>query len=188
MRIAHIITGVTLIASTMMAVEVPRKSPEFAAALPQGGQLLLSQYRGKVVCIEFLFTTCPHCQATTRLMNTLYDEYGTKGFQPLGVAFNDANAQLVTDYVRQFNAKYPIGYATRDAVTTYLQLTPESRLSVPQIVFIDRKGVIRQQSLPSMDEKTGTEQNIRHMIETLLSEPASTSLKKRMPVTRKKPS
>ena len=171
-----------------MAVDVPRKSPEFAAPLPQGGQLLLSKYRGMVVCIEFLYTTCPHCQATTQLMNRLYDEYGAKGFQPLGVAFNDATPSIVSDYVRQFNAKYPIGYATREVVTAYLQLTPETRLSVPQLVFIDRNGVIRQQSQPLMDSSTNTEQNMRHMIETLLNEPAGTSLKKRMPVSHKKPS
>lgn len=185
MRIALV---AALVSGLAAGAEVPRKSAEFAAQSPGGGQLLLSQYRGKVVCIEFLFTTCPHCQATTRLMNKLYDEFGTKGFQPLGVAFNDANGQMVADYISQFGAKYPIGFATRDQVVSYLQLTPESRLSVPQIVFIDRRGVIRQQSQPFMDTKTASEENMRQMIQTLLNDPAASGVKKRMPVKTRKAS
>ena len=36
---------------------VPRPSPEFVLRYPPGKQELLSQYRGKVVALEFLFTT-----------------------------------------------------------------------------------------------------------------------------------
>lgn len=185
MRFALILIA---LCAAAVAADVPRKSPEFAAQLPGGGQMLLSSYRGKVVCIEFLSTTCPHCQATTRFMNKLQEEYGSKGFQPLGVAFNEANAQMVADYIRQFGAKYPIGFATREQVTSYLQLTPEARLSVPQVVFIDRRGVIRGQSGAYMDSKTSTEENMRQMIETLLNDPASSGIKKRMPVKTRKTS
>ncbi len=36
---------------------VPRPSPEFVLRYPFGRQELLSQYRGKVIALEFLFTT-----------------------------------------------------------------------------------------------------------------------------------
>ena len=44
-----------------------RKAPELAFNIPGQGQKLLSQYRGKVVALEFILTTCPHCQAASRV-------------------------------------------------------------------------------------------------------------------------
>ena len=52
----------------------PRPSPEFAILKPAGGQLLLSHYRGKIVVVEFLLTTCPHCQEEAKLLDKLCDE------------------------------------------------------------------------------------------------------------------
>lgn len=40
------------------AAEVPRKAPELTVPLPaQGGQMKLSDYRGKVVVLAFILTT-----------------------------------------------------------------------------------------------------------------------------------
>jgi peroxiredoxin len=191
MRLAKSLLFFSLTVLPLVAAEVPRKSPEFAAQMPAGGQLLLSQYKGKVVVLEFAYTTCPHCQASARLLTQLYKEYGPRGFQPVAVAFNDMAKMLVPDFVKQNGVTFPVGSSLRDPVLNYLQLSPDERLSVPQLVIIDRKGMIRQQSLPSMDEKIGTEANLRNMIETLLKEPATSSAptKKTTTVTStKKPS
>jgi hypothetical protein len=53
---------------------------------------------------------------------------------------------------------------------------------VPQIVWIDRKGVIRSQTPSLGDSKLLTEDYWREMIETLLKEPADAS--KRHSATR----
>ena len=57
-----LIAGLLLSGLALMGAEVPRQSPEYALTLPGGQQELLSKYKGKVVAMEFLFTTCPHCQ------------------------------------------------------------------------------------------------------------------------------
>lgn len=152
------------------AAEVPRKAPEFAVQLPDGSFKLLSSYRGKVVCLEFLYTTCPHCQHASQLMTRLQKEYGPKGFQALGVAFNPMSKMLVSDFVRDYGVAYPVGYAEREPVHQFLQHNPNEALHVPQIIFIDKKGIIRQQSLPRGDSTTATEANMRKMIEMLLKE------------------
>lgn len=162
-----------LLTAPAPAAQVPRKAPEFVIHMPSGGQRLLSEFRGKVVALEFLYTTCPHCQHASVLMNRLLKEYGPRGFQPLGVAFNPMAHMLVPDFVRQFGVSYPVGYSEREPVHAFLQNNPNEALHVPQIVFIDRKGMIRQQSLPRGDETTATEANMRKMIETLLAEPSS---------------
>ena len=46
-----------LAASSALAVDIPRKSPEFVIDTGPNKQLLVSQYRGKVLCLVFILTT-----------------------------------------------------------------------------------------------------------------------------------
>lgn len=161
--------------------EVPRKAPEFAMRLVNGEQILLSKYRGKVVALEFLSTTCPHCQDCSAVMNKLYKEYGPRGFQPLGVAFNDMATLLVPDYIRQLGLTFPVGVSPRDPVLAFLQHPPTEILYVPQLFFIDRKGVIRSHHSGTSDLfKPGKEEaNMRAEIEKLLAEGGVTKARRK---------
>jgi thiol-disulfide isomerase/thioredoxin len=143
--------------------------------MPNKSQVLLSQHRGKVVLLEVLFTTCPHCQDTSRVMSRLQTEYGPKGFQALGVAFNEMAHMLVADFVRDFKVNYPVGYSPREPIVSFLQADPNQSLHVPQLVFIDKKGVIRHQSLQQNDSQTHNEAFLRKTIERLLAEPSVSS-------------
>lgn len=46
-----------LLTAAASAVSIPRPSPEFAITMPNGSQVLLSQFAGKIVLLEFLYTT-----------------------------------------------------------------------------------------------------------------------------------
>ena len=85
------------------------------------------------------------------------------------MAFNDMSQMLVSDFVRDFKVNYPSASARVRPSTTFLQNDPNERLHVPQIVFIDRKGVIRHQSLPREDSITATETFMRKTIEELIA-------------------
>lgn len=163
---------------SLAAADVPRKAPAFSVSLPGNRQLSFSQYAGKVICVEFLYTTCPHCQHASQLMNKLQAEYGSKGLQAIGVAFNDMAAMLVPDFVRDYKITYPVGWSSREPVHAFLQNNPDFSLHVPQIVLIGRKGVIRMQSQPRGDATTATEPNLRQNIEKLLAEPGPAAPRK----------
>src|SRR5689334_8745137 len=136
------------------ASPVPRPTKEFTITLPSGQQKLLSSYRGKVVMVACMFTTCPHCQALSKIITKLQKDLGPKGFQAFGAVFNDevntpnagANAQVTSNFVNQFEVGFPVGYASQASVMSYLGLSDIERWVVPQVVIIDRKGVIRAQS------------------------------------------
>jgi len=49
--------GLALVAAVSFSQEVPRPATEFAVSMNDGSQILLSQYKGKVVLLAFLFTT-----------------------------------------------------------------------------------------------------------------------------------
>jgi len=52
-----ILLALALLAGSAFAAQIPRKSPEFVIQLPDGKQLLVSSYRGKVLCLAFILTT-----------------------------------------------------------------------------------------------------------------------------------
>jgi hypothetical protein len=54
---AKIIVTLAALFGCAFAAEIPRKSPEFAIQLSGGKQALVSDYRGKVVCVVFILTT-----------------------------------------------------------------------------------------------------------------------------------
>ncbi len=45
-----------LAAALCSAAQIPRKSPEFVIEMGPDKQLLVSQYRGKVLCLVFILT------------------------------------------------------------------------------------------------------------------------------------
>ncbi|MCP5113586.1 MAG: redoxin domain-containing protein, partial [bacterium] len=66
---------VVLVASPMFAAKIPRPAPDLAVSLPNGQKLNLGSFKGKVVALEFLLTTCPGCKRTSQTMQKLYQEY-----------------------------------------------------------------------------------------------------------------
>ncbi len=169
----------------MFAQTVPRASPEFVINYPGGKQQLLSKYRGKVVLLEFIFTTCPHCQVMSQMISKMKTEIGSKDFQPLAVAVNPMAIMQVPDFVNNFRVNFPVGASERDPALTYLQINGADRWVVPQVLLIDKKGVIRAQTPPSGDEKMQEEGSLRTQIENLLHEGTTT---KRASATHKRAS
>ncbi len=178
MRIA---TASALLVSALTlqaAAPVPRPTKEFTVTLPSGKQNLLSSYRGKVVMTAFMFTTCPHCQALSKIITKLQGELGPRGFQALGVTFNDevntpnpaANAQVTGAFVKEFEVGFPVGFASRDSVLSYLGVSSIDSWVVPQVVIIDRKGVIRAQSASRGTADLQTETYLRKFLGDLLDE------------------
>ncbi len=122
---------------------VLRPSPEFVIRMPDGKQLLLSSFRGQVVALIFVHTTCPICQEASRVFTKLSAEYGARGFQPVDVAFNSMADLYVPEFAENFAISYPVGSSTLEEVMEYLGLPAHQRFTIPQIVWIDRKGDIR---------------------------------------------
>lgn len=154
-----------------------RKAPELTFTVPGQGQQSLSQYKGKVVALEFIATTCPHCQAASRLMTRLEQEYGSRGFQAIDVAINaldeGRNAQqadlVVMMFARNFEVGFPVGWTTRDQFVKFMGFSFAELTVVPQLVLIDRQGYIQHQTTAKGDENSTKEATIRQRIEELLT-------------------
>jgi peroxiredoxin len=157
---------------------MPRKAPELTIIEPSGKQTLLSSYKGKVVALAFILTTCPHCQAECGVLTKLQGELGPQGFQPLAVAINDQNGSLVPGFMQTYHPSFPVGYLpARQTVVDYLQVSDKEQWMVPQIVLIDRKGMIVAQSAPKGSEELQLEDSLRKKITDLLGAGKLTSKK-----------
>jgi peroxiredoxin len=151
---------------------LPRPAKELELIEPSGKHDLLTSYRGKVVIVQFLYTTCPHCQAYSQLLTKLQGEYGPRGLQCLGLAFDDATNSMVTNYVTKYRVGFPVGPAQRDTVLSFLGFSVMDQVFVPQITLIDRKGVIREETepKPTTQPPLQDEAHLRSSIEKLLDE------------------
>jgi len=147
---------------------VPRPSPDFTIHLTPTTHASPKQYKGKVVLLALIQTTCPHCQQSTQILSGLQKQYGPRGLQILAAAFNTSAETLVPGFIHQFQPTFPVGWASDAEVRSYLNHSVMSPLYVPSMVFIDRKGMIVHQYLGGDPFFNNQEKNLRDTIEEML--------------------
>jgi peroxiredoxin len=177
-KITSIFLVMTLVTSAfaLPTVTALRKSPEFTIADSLGRTTQLSSYKGKVVVMEFLFVKSQHCMRVAAMLNKLNSELGPSGFQAVGIVFDPPNTangteQLLPSVVDYLKLTYPLGYASKDDVDNYLGRSHNEILNIPQVVVIDRAGMIRVTSGgwggdPALED----ENSLRALINGLLKE------------------
>ncbi len=141
------LTAAVLMGASLFGADTStlRKAPDFTFNLPGKGPQQLSQYRGKVVALGFIFTTCPHCQAESKFMTKLQEEYGSRGLQVIDIAVNPNADLLVENFVKDYKVGFPVGYCSQEQMISFMAFT-SSRYVVPQLALIDRKGMIHYQT------------------------------------------
>lgn len=176
-KISLLFAGIAILAGSLVAdsLEAVRKAPELSFSLSGEGQKTISQYRGKVVALEFIFTTCPHCKAASHMMTKLQQEYGPRGLQVIDIAVNPNADLLVDNFAKEEQVNFPVGWTPSGTMTAFMGFSSD-RYVVPQLVIIDRQGNIHYQTPATEDDKWDTlmlEATIRQHIEHLLSSSSS---------------
>ena len=167
-------------AKALPTASPPRKSPEFTIAVPAGETTLLSSYKGKVVVVEFFFIASQHCMNVAQVLNKLGRDLGSRGFQPIGIVFDPpkvptSGEKVIPSLVDYFKLAYPVGFASKAEVDTYLGRSGNGLLAIPQMVVIDRQGIIRASTGNRTNPKLEDENSLRALIEALLKESTSES-------------
>lgn len=81
----------------MPNLEIGQPVPALEAPDIAGNPVSLADFRGKYVLLDFWATWCRDCRADMPAMKSLYDTYGPKGLEFLGVSF-DTDLQSLLDY------------------------------------------------------------------------------------------
>ena len=172
---------------------IPYPAKDFTVTDLSGRQTSFFSLKGKVVVCEFLFTTCIHCQNTAKLYTKLQAEFAPLGVQFLGAAFNDevqGHPDVLRNFISTNGVGYPVGIVPRSTVENYANLSGMERWSVPQIIVIDRKGIVRAQSDPTGTESLSQEAPMRALLDKLVKESGGSAAtpEKAAPATKKAPS
>ena len=157
-------------AFTVTAGEPAKPSPPLTIQRVGSPAVQLSQFRGKIVLLAFISTTCPHCQALTQMLSPIAREYEARGVQVVACAFNPNADQLVGAFIQQFAPAFPVGWADNNTVMVYVgrSVMDTTPFYVPHLVFLDRRGLIQGDFAGESDFMKAPEPNIRAELEKLL--------------------
>lgn len=97
----------------------------------------LSDYKGKVVVLDFYATWCEPCRAETPHLVQLHKQYAEQGLQVIGlnVGGEDDRAQ-VPRYAKEFGIQYPLAFPDDELVDGLLG----DNQNIPQAFVFDRRG------------------------------------------------
>lgn len=114
-----------------------------------GKPIKLSDYRGRIVLVNFWATWCGPCQFEIPVFVKLKRQYQKRGFEVIGISIDEGSKEEVAEFARQYQINYPVvmgAFAKLDAFGTINGL--------PTSFIIDREGRIhsRHQGLPGLNE------------------------------------
>jgi cytochrome c biogenesis protein CcmG/thiol:disulfide interchange protein DsbE len=112
-------------------------APDFTLTSVDGNDIRLSDYRGKVVIIDFWATWCPPCKAEIPGFVELYKQYADDGLEIIGISLDRGDLSVVSNFVKNFNVNYPIVYYRDEVIMNYGGIQ-----SIPTTFVVDREGKI----------------------------------------------
>src|SRR6266851_835543 len=100
-RLLHPLAGALAFASLLAASgELSnRPAPDFRLTDSKGRVVALSDFKGKPLIVEFLSTTCPHCQKIAPILDAVHSKFkGRVGV--VGIAAYPDNASTVAGFLQ----------------------------------------------------------------------------------------
>jgi len=121
-------------------VALPRPVLEAENRAASGGPIKLADYSGKVLLVNLWATWCGPCRMETPELVKLHQEYQSRGVELIGLSTEDpdSSAESVAAFVKAYDVKYHIGWATREVAIALMQ----GRTNIPQSFIIARDGRI----------------------------------------------
>lgn len=120
-----------------------RRAPGFSLADSHFQQHDPQDYRGKVLLIEFMQTTCPICLHLTENLLQVKAKYGDR-IAILSVTTSPDNYQTGDKYIAEHKIPWPILFDSGQVMMSYLKITPANpKVNFPHLFIIDGNGTIR---------------------------------------------
>jgi cytochrome c biogenesis protein CcmG/thiol:disulfide interchange protein DsbE len=113
------------------------KAPDFNLTDIHGKPFRLSDYKGKVIILDFWATWCPPCKAEIPFFIELEKQYGKDGLAVLGAALDDPGK--VKNFYKAHAMNYPVAVADQELSMVYGGIQ-----GIPTTFVIDRDGYIRE--------------------------------------------
>jgi peroxiredoxin len=137
-------------------------APDFALKDADGKTVRLSDYRGKVVLLDFWATWCGPCKLEIPWFMEFERKYKDRGFAVLGVSMDDDGWQAVRPFIQDIGINYRIMVGDEHVGDQYGGIE-----ALPTAFLIDRKGRVAIQHVGLSGKR-----EFEDGIEKLLEDPA----------------
>jgi thiol-disulfide isomerase/thioredoxin len=146
-------------AADIVAVASRRAAPAVSVRDAAGKKHQLSNYKGRVVLVDFWATWCTGCKLEIPWFMVFEKKYKAKGLSALGVAVDEEGWRTVTPYLIDHPITYPVVLGDFDV----LEKTFGLPASLPVTLLIDRKGRIAV-THPGVVDKEKFEADIEQLV------------------------
>ena len=157
-----LICTVMFFPSLAFSVNSGEEAPIFELSDLQGRKHALSDYRGKVVLINFWASWCRECITEMPSLNKLYSQFSGQGLAVLGVTV-DRKSEDAAAAAKKARVAFPILLDNKGEVF----IKKYAVIGLPTTIIVDRKGIIRETLIGTQDF---LEKEMKDKIASLLKE------------------
>ena len=126
-------------------LKTPKPAPAWTLEDVEGHDVSFTQFKGKVVVIDFWATWCIPCREEIPGYIALQDKYGADGLVIVGISVDRQGPRVVKKFIGEHHVNYQMVMAEDDVVEAFGPMD-----GFPTTFVIDRDGNIRER-------KTGVE-------------------------------
>ena len=154
-----------------------KPAPEFTLQDGNGASVKLSDYRGKVVLLNFWATWCGPCAMEIPWFMEFQQQYKSKGFEVLGVSMDDDGWKIVKPYVTEHKINYRIVlgndsvtqlYGGVDSLPTSFLIDKDGRVAFVHVGLADKSEYLNEIQDLLASHPAGSEQTVVHAVPAAL--------------------
>jgi len=127
----------TQVSAAEKAVRDRKPAPDFMLTDAKGASIKLSDYKGRVVLLNFWATWCGPCKIEIPWFVEFQNKYKDRGFAVLGVSMDEDGWQTVRPFIAAHNMNYRVAIGTDQVARRYAGIA-----SLPTTFIIDQEGKI----------------------------------------------
>ncbi len=142
--------------------DVGRAAPDFVLETPDGGQMRLSDLRGKPVLVNFWASWCTPCRQEMPEIVKAYDAHAKDGLVVVAVDLQE-NDDAIRTFAQEFGMKFPIVIDRNGGVGSAWHIGGPVQ-GIPSSYFVDATGVVRARNFGPMTADT-VEQDLTTILE-----------------------
>ena len=170
MRALHLALFLMLVSFAVSGVQASGEAPDFQLKDIHGKAFRLSDFRGKVILLEFFATSCGPCVPQMDELRGIRAAYSEEQLKIISISIDPQvdTDEVLGDLARNVSATWILARDTIDVRDEY------GAGIAPTIYLIDQKGTIRYRS-PGLTKTEALTPNIDELISEFRSQPASIS-------------
>lgn len=126
-----------------------QKSVNFELYSLDGKLVKLSDYKGKVVIIDFWATWCPPCRKSIPDLISLKNELKDKPFEIIGISLDRETKKDVVPYANNVGINYPVVYYNNQVIETFGGVD-----AIPTFFIVDKNGKVVEKYVGLTDKST----------------------------------